>query len=32
MATEETAAVTGRHVHGERSPLRPAERVAAVAG
>ncbi|MFX4285853.1 ABC transporter permease [Janibacter sp. G349] len=32
MATVETTAVTGRHVHGERSPLRPAERVAAVAG
>lgn len=32
MATVETTAVTGRHVHGERSPLRPVERVAAVAG
>lgn len=32
MATVQLQSPTSRHVHGERSPLRPAERVAAVAG
>lgn len=32
MATVQLQSPTSRHVHGERSPLRPVERVAAVAG